>query len=318
MSWSGREFERGERVALVNRAGLSRSIRCIALALGGALSACAGPAPTAHPAEQDAGSSGHDGGGGSPDQQSAPECGVDAVPFVPVLVQDSPELAFEWQSRTPVVVQLLEKGVGLPPGGTSGDFYPYRDRVGWLRLGAPSVEAGAPVGDAGDAGDTDDARDARDAGVDAPAFIVGPLALVNLPVEIGDELVLSVQYSPNSPLYLGANQVLLEQGGRVLLFHEVGVLGTAKAAAGFSRVTGATICETSWGCANNYRQELQVTVPDGTTATLAPGQTDTIGGYQVSHGTTASVVRQLPNTCTDILYDSTYSQMTAVLLPQAE
>ena len=49
----------------------------------------------------------------------------------------------EWNGTTPIRVRLVERGAGLPPDGTRGDFDAYRDQVGWLRLGAP---AGTGVG----------------------------------------------------------------------------------------------------------------------------------------------------------------------------
>jgi hypothetical protein len=199
-------------------------------------------------------------------------------------------------------------------------FQPYLDQVGWLRFGAPLVEAGADAGDAGDARDAGGAADVADAGDTAiapPAFIVGPLALASLPVAIGDELVLNVEYGPRGPLYFGADHVILERGDRVLLFHEDGFLTAPNPVAGFSRTPGATICQTATSCFTSYRKELQITAPDGASATLAPGQTRTVGNYQISHGSSESTVRK-PVSCTDILYDTMFIQVTAVLLPELE
>jgi hypothetical protein len=299
----------------------------MALMLGWVLVACEGSAAPPTSRDNDAGSSGLDAGGGSRDSGTAPECGSNPVPFVPVLVQASAGFTTEWSGPTPARVRLVERGAGLPPGGTHLDFSAYRDQVGWLRLGAPDGErmgavgdAGAIVGDAGAlAGDAGVAvGDAGDTGVDVPTFIVGPRALVDLPVAIGSELVLSMQHATPLPLYPGADRVVLEQGDRVLLFHEDGFITSPEVTAGFSRTTGATVCETSWGCADSYGKALRVTVPGGATATLAPGQTDTIGAYQVSHGNTTSVIRRQPHSCTDLLFDLTNSQITAVLLSDAE
>ncbi|HTV23874.1 MAG TPA: hypothetical protein VMG12_34525 [Polyangiaceae bacterium] len=186
--------------------------------------------------------------------------------------------------------------------------------MGWLRLGAPLRDVG-DAGDAGGASDAGAASEAADTGAEAPAFIVGPLALVDLPVAIGDELVVSVAYGPRGPLYFGADRVVLEKDHRVLLFYEDGFITSPDAVAGFSHVVGAIVCEQETSCASSYRKELRVTMPDGTSATLAPGDTRTIGAYRVSHGTTVSVVRK-PISCTDLLYDTTYSQVTAVLVSE--
>jgi len=293
----GRREQSGGRVAAVNGSGLSWRASGVMLWLGCALSACDGSAVTPAPSD------GVDAGGQT--TEPVAQCGDEAVPFMPVFVQATEGLTTEWSSRAPAHVRFVERGVGLPPGGTHGQFLQYGDQVGWLRLGEPVGDAGAGDAGAGDAA----------AAVRAPAFIVGPRALVDLPVADGEELVLSVQYAPSAPLYLGAYQVVLEQGDRVVLFHEDGFLGSPAPEGGFRHTAGTAVCQRASSCLDSYRSELQVTVPGGATASLAPGQTETIGGYQVSHGKTESVIRHQPNTCVDVLYDSTYSEMTAVLMP---
>ena len=125
MGWVGRKAQRGGRVASVNRTGVSWLASGVALVLGCCLMACDGAEPTPAPAGDDAGSSGHDGG--LPDRETGPECGADPVPFVPVLVQAREEFIDRWNSEAPMRVRLVERGAGLPPGGTHGSFYPYRD-----------------------------------------------------------------------------------------------------------------------------------------------------------------------------------------------
>jgi hypothetical protein len=304
---------RGGRVALVNRALGSRVGRCLLMGLGCAPSACDGSALVTTRGLDDAGAGGSaqapvDGG-----VEGAPRCESGSVPFVPVFVQGTEALGLAWHAASPVRVRVVERGVGLPPEGTNIAFASLANESGWLRLGAPLAEsigdAGVANGDAGDAGHTS---------AEVPPIIVGPRAIGELPLAIGDEVVLSVVDNANLPLYPGVHQVVLEREGGVLLFHQTGVLSSPDSGAGFSLARAATVCEEAAACQDVYHSALQVTVPGGATATLAPGQTDTVGDYQVSHGSTVSNVRHEPNTCNDVLYDQTYNEITAVLLPEAE
>lgn len=122
-------------------------------------------------------------------------------------------------------------------------------------------------------------------------------------------------------------RITLLQDDRVLLFHHdvsqsPQMFGEF---SGFTFARGAATCASltpapESACAHIYRHTLEVAVPGGATATLAPGMTQNVGGYIVHHGTTESFTR-FPETsagyggCADLRDGPT--QVTAVWVPAA-
>jgi hypothetical protein len=198
---------------------------------------------------------------------------------------------------------VLASGLGSPdePGATSAA------ESGWVRV----VE----LGGAGDAG-------AADAGGD-PWLLVGPRELGEVHVEPGDELDLTVESTGS--VSLRHWRVVLERGDEVLLFHQDSNVDPFQLGTfwGFTLGRGAAVCATAFPtqdarCADVYQHNLEVGVPGGQSATLAPGEAATVGSYRVLHGTTGSVEIVRPATpagpCGTDLVDGP-TQVTAVKLP---
>jgi hypothetical protein len=257
-----------------------------------------------------------DAGGQTP--ALAPLCEASSVPFIPVVVALSVyQPSGLARDGTPVHLRVVARGFGMPAELPSMAGAGNPDEVGWLRLAAPSADAGAHGGDAGapalrDAGDAGESDESI--GEPPTRVVVGPRALGELPVAIGEEVDLSVLYRMQTYMP-GRYEVVLEQADRVLLFHQTD--GTSSS-AGFTLAVGDTLCGTRFNdCADIYRSDLHVTVPGGATATLMPGQSQTVGEYRVFHGTTNTVALLPTAGCADVYDGTVYSELTAVLLPSA-
>jgi hypothetical protein len=250
--------------------------------------------------------------GGTGGAENAPACATDYVPFMRI------EVIGVERAKGPRSVRVVELGVGLPPGVPEhlrGAFTD--DQLGWLRV----AELGCDEGDAGavNAGETG----ARDAGAReecAQWVILGPRPLGELPVSIGDELLLTFEAFGLIDYF---SRVVLQQDEDVLLFHQdtnySDLFGTF---SGITLERGDVLCvapytssEPAQHCADIYEHELLVTLPGGASATLARGAEQTVGGFRVLHGSTTRVNRFLPITsndtaCSDLASES--SQVTVV------
>jgi hypothetical protein len=318
MRWMGRGVSVARRVAAMNQ---SRSVLTAWVGVGitwVAVGCGQASAPSGVGADAGLGGSGQ---GRTP--ALAPLCEATSVPFVSVEVAPWYDLAL---NGTPMNLRVVARGFGFPAEltGFSGAGSP--EEMGWLRLAPSSGDAGLPGGDAGasasrDAGDAGDAGESTESELSDPPgapltrVIVGPRAIGELPVAVGDEVALSIEdrvatYMP------GRHEIILKQGDRVLLVHQADGGGGS---VGFTLAVGDTLCGTPFNdCADFYRHDLEVTVPGGATATLAPGQSQTLGAYRVFHGSTESVTQLPGGGCADVYDGWISSQFTAVLLPSAQ
>jgi hypothetical protein len=209
------------------------------------------------------------GGTGGQPSEPAPACATERAPFVVVSSPLEPG-----QRR----VRVLALGFGVPEGIESVPASP--NGHGWVRLAVmlqpnpDAADAGAPVYSSGG------------------AELFGPRELGELAVAPGDELELTYQAQPLTA-NLPNRRYILERDGRVLFFHQASYsleyeLGTF---SGLTLALGDAVCTTPFqDCADIHRHELVVTVPGSETAvTLAPGASQTIGGYRVLHGNTETV-----------------------------
>jgi hypothetical protein len=189
-------------------------------------------------------------------------------------------------------VRVVEQGVGsagmpLPIGASSAD------EVGWLRVRVVGAGRGADAGSA-DAGRIDPGG--VDEGASGPErMIMGPRELGELPVIIGDQLVLTHEDYRTSSIGGQHRRTVLEREGRLLLFDQA--QNDAQSFGTFSGATlaaGDAVCARPYPnagagfCAYIYSHELVVSVPGGATATLMPGQEEDIGGYRALHRDTTS------------------------------
>jgi hypothetical protein len=225
----------------------------------------------------------------------APQCESASVPHVPVRV--TPTL----YAGAELSVRLEATGFGsspVPSGDGNGDA-PEEDR-GWLRLGvlgeAKDENGAAPSGSV----------------TSTVYYLAGPRELAELPLSIGAELDLLLINRPATYMP-GEYRVVLRQGEHVLLFH-----GSSRE-EGFTLAQGEELCGMASvpNCANTYRYNLEVTVPGGATATLAPGQGQVAGDYFIQ-GFMSSIDKYADESCAADLYDGWVSiDFTAVLLPEA-
>jgi hypothetical protein len=265
------------RVSWVNRMRMTRWTSWLGVGLAGALAACGDGAPA------DASS------------LHVRQCESASVPYLPVRV--TPTL----YSGAELSVRLEASGFGpspVPSADGNGDA-PAEGR-GWLELG---VLAEVKV-----------ANGARPSGnvTSTVYYLAGPRALAELPLAIGAELDLLLIERPASYMP-GEYRVVLRQGEHVLLFHG------SSLEEGFTLAQGDELCgmPSFPNCANTYRYNLEVTVPGGTTATLAPGQSQVAGDYFVQ-GSMSSIDKYAYESCPSDLYDGWVNiDFTAVLLPEA-
>ena len=259
--------------------------------------------PTALPGTGGTGTGGTDTGGtgtgGELPPASAPACTDALVPFVSVYLPGGP--VRDRVGAAPHRARVLARGFGAPD-----ELAEASAEGGWLRL----VELGNGAADGGtESGD--------------PWVLVGPRELGELPVDDGSEVDLTVESTGN--VILRHWRVVLEQDDQVLLFHQDSnvdpfMLGTFW---GFTLAHGAALCATpipsqDSRCADAYRHALDISVPGGPSATLAPGEAQTVGSYRVLHGRSDSVEIVRPTTpadpCAADLVDGP-TQVTALRLP---
>jgi hypothetical protein len=210
--------------------------------------------------------------------------------------------------------ELRELPIGFDAAGPTG----------WLWIeGFPAQDADARVAPPG----------AGNAGVDAGAeggasgavrwLILGPSELASLPVSDDDELHVDVERRP-SPFYSSPYMKLeVTSNGRLLIFDVTRPLEMAQTDSGMVYARGARRCQTSDECYYYYEHAIEVTAPDGSSATLDPGASTDIGGYRVRHGNTGSTSLaeagiDVNNFCADRAGPSNYSALTAILLPGAD
>jgi hypothetical protein len=269
---------------------------CAALACGEEGSGDTGVGGQRNPSDDAQG-----GTGGERPPASAPACTTPNAAFLWVEVRGGPSLGPSQR------VRFIERGFGSPPGFTelpSGASSP--DQLGWLQVADVQGAADAGLDDAGpSAGPT--------------RLIVGPRELGELPVSIDEVLVLSVELASN--VFYGHHRIVLQGEDRVLLFHQVTSLERFGTFSGFTLEGGDALCAAPFPtaerrCADVYRNQLKLTVPGGATATLAPGQAQTVGDYRVLHGTTTTIERLPPGNagdtgCSDV--NSGNVELTAVL-----
>ncbi len=116
-------------------------------------------------------------------------------------------------------------------------------------------------------------------------------------------------------------RIVLREEDRILLFHEDTSLERFGTFSGFTLAGGDALCampfpNAEYRCADIYRNQLELTVPGGATATLAPGQAQTVGDYRVLHGATTTIERFPPRNagetgCADV--NAGDVELTAVL-----
>lgn len=257
-----------------------------------------------------AGDAGTSSGGTEGGTAHAPACAAAAPPFIRVDVLGTPYLNGTTRAR------VVARGLGAPPGLTdlpSGATS--ADQLGWVWL----IESAASGG--GDAGAAP--ADAGARGVER--VVVGPRELGELPVAIGAEVDLTNEFDSNINQREFHWRVVLRNDDHVLLFHQhtnmdEHLLGTF---SGFTLERGAAICATpepnaESRCADTYHHELEVTVPGGMPATVAPGEGGVLGSYRVIHGSTDTFEYLLPRNpgaggCNDMHVGPT--RFTAVRLP---
>jgi hypothetical protein len=257
------------------------------------------------------GGSGFGTGGANADQPpaTAPACTPDPGP-----VSGAIELAGEGRTDgAPYTVRVVDRGFGLPPGVTSDPNGAVASERGWLRLAVGYGDAGLARLDSGpaDAGSLDDLPQ---------QVVTGPREVGDLPVTRGDELELTYDFDAFVSQSLGRVRVVLAQSERALIFYQSGNLETFGTFSGFTLARGDALCAEAYPtveqrCADIYRHELDVTVPGGSTATLAPGGERAVGAYRVIHGSSTSVTR-IPSypensACADL--DQGSLQVTAIL-----
>jgi len=117
--------------------------------------------------------------------------------------------------------------------------------------------------------------------------------------------------------------VLMTLGGRLALFHQDTEVDMSGEHDGLVLTPGAIACEyvsAYDGCIRNVHHMLDVTVPGGASGHVAPGETLTVGDYDVHHGQTRTIVALRPvisatGQCSD-QFDGP-SQVTAILRPNA-
>jgi hypothetical protein len=280
-----------------SRLGLRGALVLIALGCGSAT------APTALP--ETGGTSaggtgaGGDGGDGELPPGSAPACTDALATFVSVYLPGGP--VRDRVGAAPHRARVLARGLGPPD-----ELAEASAEAGWLRL----VELGSGAADAG-------------AASGEPWLLVGPRELGELPVDEGSEVALTVESTGN--VMLRHWRVVLEQGDRVLVFHQDSNVDPFQLGTfwGFTLARGEAVCTTPVPtrddrCADAYRHALDISVPGGQSATLAPWEAQTVGSYRVLHGTSDSVEIVRPATpadqCAADLVDGP-TQVTAVLLP---
>jgi hypothetical protein len=180
------------------------------------------------------------------------------------------------------------------------------DAIGWVRIEPiASPDAGTP----------------GDAGTRAGWTIVGPREIGDMAAPLGERVQISVE-DVRASLHRGHFRVIARVGERVVLFNQESSVDAFGAHDGFQLTRGAKVCheESPDGCIYSYRHELDVTVPGGASASLAPGESRTLGDYRVLHGDTSSILWRIesPNQgggeCNDI-YERP-SQVTAVFTPR--
>jgi hypothetical protein len=265
------------------------------------------------PAAQ-AGTSGSEADAAAP--LAAPECGAELPSFVTMMVLGSLPDA---DRATPGVHELeghiVERGHGLPaalselPGSVAS-----ADALGWVRLEPVAApDAGAPVA-------APDAGAPVDAGTSGGWTIVGPRDVGDMAVPLGATVQVTVE-DVRRTLAPGRFTVVARLGERVVLFHQESSRDAFGTFEGFRLTRGAIVCsgEERAGCIYTHQHELEVTVPGGASASLAPGESRVLGDYHVLHGETMSLLWRIeePNQgggeCNDIFERP--NQVTAVYVP---
>jgi hypothetical protein len=154
-------------------------------------------------------------------------------------------------------------------------------------------------------------------------LILGPSELASLPVSADDELHVDIARRLY-PSYMPSSMKLeVTSNGRVLIVDQKRPLNVAPfESPGISYAPGARRCQTSDECYYYYEHAIEVTAPDGSSATLDPNSSADIGGYRVLHGSTGSTSVaeagiDVNTFCADRAGGWDHSAVTAILLPSS-